>query len=310
MAKLLTNDFINEKIVNKYESKMKTAFKLTGLQKSFNEFQLGPIDLELEPGMVMGYIGPNGSGKTTTMHCMVGLIKPDAGEVEIFGKQNNPNNVDWKLDFGYVGDKHVFYENWDTEKNLNFIKQFYPNWDNQFADELIKRFELPLNKKAKELSTGNRVKLSLVQALSHRPKLLILDEPTAGLDPVVRTELLDILFEIVESGERAIFYSTHILSDISRIADELTFIKNGKLVLSTQKDELTENWRTISFKLHQEKKEFKNIEMIEVEGNNYKLISNNFNSTIDELKSLGAENISETRMSVDEIAVQILKRNR
>ena len=289
---------------------MKNAFKITRLTKSFSEFQLGPLNLELEPGMVMGYIGPNGSGKTTTMHCMVGLVKPDAGEVEIFGMQNDPNKPDWKFDIGYVGDKHVFYENWSGQKNLEFLRQFYPNWDNQFADELIKRFEIPITKKAKELSTGNRVKLSLIGALAHRPKLLILDEPTSGLDPVVRTELLDILFEVVESGERAIFYSTHILSDISRIADELTFINNGQITLTTPKEDLIENWRRISFKLAKERIDFVSTELVEVEGNSYKIISNNFELTLNELKNLDAENITETRMSVDEIAVQILKNNK
>lgn len=287
---------------------MKNAFKITGLKKTFYEFNLGPINLKLEHGRVMGYIGPNGSGKTTTMHCMVGLVKPDAGEVEIFGNPNDQNKTDWKLGIGYVGDKHVFYENWNGQKNLEFLSQFYPDWDNQFANELVKRFELPTEKKAKDLSTGNRVKLSLISALAHRPKLLILDEPTSGLDPVVRTELLDILFEVVESGERAIFYSTHILSDISRIADELTFINNGQIMLTTPKDDLTENWRKISFKLSKGKTDFINTELVETDGNSYKLISNNFAPTLSELKNLGAENITETRMSVDEIAVQILKR--
>ncbi len=134
-----------------------------------------------------------------------------------------------ELNIGYVGDKHVFYENWTGQKNLEFLRQFYPNWDNQFADELIKRFEIPITKKAKELSTGNRVKLSLIGALAHRPKLLILDEPTSGLDPVVRTELLDILFEVVESGERAIFlFNPHFYLIFPEFADELTFINNGK----------------------------------------------------------------------------------
>ncbi len=287
---------------------MKLAFKISQLTKSFSEFKLGPLNLELEPGMVMGYIGPNGSGKTTTMHCMVGLVKPDKGEVEIFGNKNDPNKTDWKLDIGYVGDKHVFYENWTGQKNLEFLRQFYPEWDNQFTDELVKRFEIPINKKAKELSSGNRVKLSLIGALAHRPKLLILDEPTAGLDPVVRTELLDILFEVVEDGERSIFYSTHILSDISRIADELTFLKNGQIMLTTPKENLTENWRRISFKCSEMKKDFVNTELIENEGSNYKIISNNFDTTLSELKKLGVESITETRMSINEIAVQILKR--
>jgi len=289
---------------------MNNAFQLTELTKQFPEFKLGPINLDLEPGKVLGYVGPNGSGKTTTMHCMVGLVKADSGKTEIFGNINNPNKIDWKYDIGYVGDKHVFYENWSGLKNIKFISQFYPSWSDKMADELINRFELPIGKKAKELSTGNRVKLSLVQVLSRFPKLLILDEPTAGLDPVVRTELLDVLFEVLEDGERSIFYSTHILTDISRLADDLAFIDNGQVKLRSAKDDLTENWRRISFKLNENKVELKNVINVENEGNNYKVISKNFNSTIEQLKLIGAQNIQETRMGIDEIAVHILKENK
>jgi len=289
---------------------MNKAFELTELTKIFPEFKLGPINLDLEPGKVLGYVGPNGSGKTTTMHCLVGLVKSDSGRAEIFGKENDPNKVDWKFDIGYVGDKHVFYENWSGEKNLNFISQFYPNWSEKMARDLIKRFELPIEKRAKDLSTGNRVKLSLVQVLSRFPKLLILDEPTAGLDPVVRTELLDVLFEVLEDGERAIFYSTHILTDISRLADELAFIDNGLLKLKSQKDDLTENWRRISFKLTENNVQFEKVVNIENEGLNYKIVSKDFESTLNQLKSLGAQNIQETRMGIDEIAVHILKENK
>jgi ABC-2 type transport system ATP-binding protein len=218
---------------------MAKAFELKGLTKEFPEFKLGPLNLDLEPGKVLGYVGPNGSGKTTTMHCMVGLVKADSGKTEIFGRDNDPNQIDWKYDIGYVGDKHVFYENWSGAKNLKFISKFYPSWSDKMAQDLIKRFELPVEKRAKDLSSGNRVKLSLVQVLSRFPKLLILDEPTAGLDPVVRTELLDVLFEILEDGEKAIFYSTHILTDISRLADELAFLNDGKIMVKSQKDDLT-----------------------------------------------------------------------
>lgn len=289
---------------------MEKAFQLTGLTKGFSEFKLGPINLDLEPGKVLGYVGPNGSGKTTTMHCLVGLIKFDSGKAEIFGRENDPNNVDWKYDIGYVGDKHVFYENWSGEKNLKFISQFYPAWSDKMAQELITRFELPIEKRAKELSTGNRVKLSLVQALSRFPKLLILDEPTAGLDPVVRTELLDVLFEVLEDGERAIFYSTHILTDISRLADDLAFIDNGQIKLRSAKDDLTESWRKISFKLLENGVEFEKVVNVENEGNNYKVVSKQRELTIEQLKGIGAQNIQETRMGIDEIAVHILKENK
>jgi ABC-2 type transport system ATP-binding protein len=218
-------------------NKMNKAFELKGLTKEFPDFKLGPLNLDLEPGQVLGYVGPNGSGKTTTMHCIVGLVKVDSRKTEIFGRENDPNNIEWKFDIGYVGDKQVFYENWSGAKNLKFISQFYPSWSDQIAADLISRFELPIEKRAKELSGGNRVKLSLVQVLARNPKLLILDEPTAGLDPVVRTELLDVLFELLADGDKAIFYSTHILNDISRLADELAFIENGHIKLKSLKDD-------------------------------------------------------------------------
>lgn len=286
---------------------MTNAFEITNLIKKYPDFQLGPLNLTLEPGTVLGYIGPNGSGKTTTMHCLVGLVKADAGEMKIFGTPNNPNKPDWKLNIGYVGDVHVFYENWTGAKNLKFLKQFYPNWSDNLVADLAKRFELPLDKKAKALSGGNRVKLSLIAALAHSPKLLLLDEPTSGIDPVVRTEVLDVLFEVLESGERAIFYSTHILTDISRLADELVFLHEGQILQRNTKDDLTDSWRKITFKFTKEVTKIKSVVNHLVEGKDHQVISTNYDVTLKQLQELGAENIQDNRMSIDEIAVHILR---
>jgi ABC-2 type transport system ATP-binding protein len=238
---------------------------------------------------------------------MVGLVKSEEGEVKIFGRENNPNKPAWKFDIGYVGDVHVFYENWTATKNLKFLKQFYPNWSDTLVNDLVKRFEVPLNKKAKELSSGNRVKLSLVSALAHQPKLLLLDEPTAGLDPVVRTEVLDTLFEILEDGERSIFYSTHILSDISRLADDLAVLHNGQIIQRSGKDNLIEKWRRISFRLEHSNGKIDSVVHHKTEGKDHSVISSDFDMTMAQLKKLGAENILENRMSIDEITVEILK---
>lgn len=286
---------------------MTKAFRFKDVVKTYPEFQLGPLNFELEPGIVLGYIGPNGSGKTTTMHCLTGLVKADRGEMEIFGRRNNLHKPEWKLDIGYVGDVHVFYERWTAEKNLKFLSKFYPNWSDERVLELAKRFQLPLNKRAKDLSSGNRVKLSLVGALAHSPKLLLLDEPTSGLDPVVRAEALDTLFEVLEDGDRAIFYSTHILSDISRLADELAFLHEGQIVQRSAKDDLTDQWRKISFKLSKEKVVFEAAVNLTKEGKDHQIISSNYKATLKQLRALGAENIQESRMTIDEIAVQILK---
>lgn len=286
---------------------MTKAFEFENVTKNYPEFKLGPLNLELIPGTVLGYIGPNGSGKTTTMHCLVGLVKADNGKMKIFGKENNPNKIDWKFDIGYVGDVHVFYENWTAEKNLKFLKPFYPNWSDQLVNKYVKRFNLPLNKKAKELSGGNRVKLSLISALAHSPKLLLLDEPTSGLDPVVRREVLDTLFEILEDGERAIFYSTHILSDISRLADELAFLVDGQVTLRKEKEELIEKWRKFTFKLDQNNIEYNSTVRHNQDGKTHQIISTDYSVTLQQLKELGAENLQETRLSIDDIAVEIMK---
>ncbi len=285
----------------------KKAFMLQGLEKKFPGFQLGPLDLELEPGIVMGYIGPNGAGKTTTIHCMAGLLKKDNGRIEIFGRPNHPNKTDWKLNIGHVGEKHVFYEKWSAEKNLKFISRFYPEWSDAKVLELVKRFRLPLEKRAKDLSSGNRVKLSLISALAHSPRLLLLDEPTSGLDPLIRAELLDVLFEVLQDGEHTIFYSTHILADINRLVDELCFLDEGDILLRTSKEELLSKWRKISFHMPENQEDFDAAIQHKQEGHQHQLVSYNREKTIEHLKGLQAANIQEFRLGIDEIAVFIMK---
>ena len=289
---------------------MSAAFSMQGVTKNYDEFHLGPIDLSLEPGIVLGFVGPNGSGKSTTMHLLMGLIRPKAGEIKIWGQPNSLHHPSWKHQVGYVGDVHVFYEQWSAEKNLKFLSQFYPKWSDAWVDSLCRRFDMPLKTKAKKLSTGNRVKLSLIAALAHRPRLLLLDEPTSGLDPVVRADVLDVLFEIVEDGNHSIFYSTHILSDISRLTDELAFIKDGSIASRVPKHELTDAWRRISFRLDRGDTNFESCVTFSRDGNDFQLISSNGEATLVQLGQLGAQRVEENRMSVEEIAVEILKGKR
>ena len=286
---------------------MEKAFLYKEVIKTFPDFKLGPLNLALEPGTVLGLIGPNGAGKTTSIQCLVGLLRADSGEMRVFGRPNDLNKPEWKQDIGYVGDVHVFYERWTGQQNLKFLSQFYPKWSDEKATELAKRFQLPLEKRAKDLSTGNRVKLSLVSALAHSPKLLLLDEPTSGIDPVVRAEVLDVLFEVLEKGNRSIFYTTHILPEVSRIADELAFIDDGQIWLRTPKEDLNDRWRKITFRLAREDIALESIVSHREEGNDHQVISSDFELTLRQLRELGAENIQDMRMSIEEIAVQILK---
>jgi len=284
-----------------------TALSMEGVVKRYRGFTLGPLDLDLRAGTVLALVGPNGAGKTTTINVIVGLVKHDAGTIKVFDRRTNPNDATWKFDIGYVGDTHVFYEYWSGRKNLDFLRQFYPSWSEDRVAELAERFQLDLKKRANTLSKGNRAKLALIGALAHYPKLLLLDEPTSGLDPVVRTEFLETLWEIVEEGDAAVLYSTHILSDISRIADELAFLKEGKIVMRTPKDDLLDRWRHISFRYEGELPAVRAAASHRRDGASHLIISSDHEATLAQLKDLNVQNIQASLMTIDEIAVWILK---
>jgi len=288
-------------------SESASGVRLNGLVKRFPGFQLGPLDLTLEAGTVLALVGPNGAGKTTTLNCMAGLLVPDEGGTEVFGSPVHPARTAYRRNLGYVGEESGFFLRWSVERNLRFLAEFLPGWSHERAKRLVERFALPLNKPVNKLSRGNRTKLALVAALAHGPRLLLLDEPTSGLDPVVRSEVLDVLWEITEDGEHAVLYSTHILSDISRLADELAFLREGQVVLRTGRDELSESWRRVSFRSLDEDLNLVGIVDYRRVRAEHQVITRDAEATLAQLAELGAEAIEVARMSVDEIAVQILK---
>jgi ABC-2 type transport system ATP-binding protein len=282
------------------------ALIIEGLVKRYPGFTLGPIDLDLQPGVVLGLIGPNGAGKTTTLHCLTGLLVPEAGTIRVFGRENQPDDPRWRQDIGVVGEESGFYLRWTVEENLRLVGRFQPNWSDQRARRLAERFGLPLTKRVNELSKGNKAKLAIVAALGHAPRLLILDEPTAGLDPIVRVEVLGMLWELQEDGEHAIFYSTHVLSDIERLADELVFLSDGRILQRSAKDDLVESWRRISFRLAADNLSLPGVidhRQVRLE---HQVTSRDQQATLDALRGLGAEGVEQARMSIDEIAVEIL----
>ena len=283
------------------------AVKLTGLTKNFEGFQLGPLDLVLEPGTVLALVGPNGAGKTTTLNCIAGLVVPNDGGIEVYGAPVHPTRTDYRREVGYVGEESGFFQRWTARRNLDFLARLLPGWSHDRARRFAERFALPLDKPVSKLSRGNRTKLALVAALAHGPRLLLLDEPTAGLDPVVRSEVLDVLWEITEDGEHAVLYSTHVLSDISRLADELAFLRDGQLVLRTGRDELSERWRRVSFRLQNADVELPGVVEHRRVRTEHQVITRDAEATLKRLSDLGAEAVEVSRMTVDEIAVQILK---
>lgn len=221
---------------------MVPILEIINLRKEYEDFTLKDINLTLNRGFIMGFIGPNGAGKSTTIKLIMNLIKKDGGEIKLFGKDNIKNEIEVKNKIGFVLDENHFYEDLTLTEMKNIVAPFYKSWNNNEFDNYLKDFDLPSKKKIKELSKGMKMKFSLAIALSHNAELLIMDEPTSGLDPIVRSELLDILSNLMQDENKGIFFSTHITSDLDKIADYITFINQGEIILSTTKDDILENY--------------------------------------------------------------------
>lgn len=219
---------------------MENNLEVKNLCKKYNGFELKDVNLELPKGMIMGLIGENGAGKTTTIKSILNLIKIDKGEIKIFGLNIKENEKKIKEDIGVVLDDGFFSEYLNPADINKIMRKMYKNWDEKLYFKYLEDFKLPKNKISKEFSSGMKMKLKIAVALSHHPKLLILDEPTSGLDPVARSEILDIFQDFIQNEDNSIFVSSHITSDLEHIADYITFINEGKIVLSKTRDELLE----------------------------------------------------------------------
>lgn len=225
--------------------------EIINLNKSYGNFKLSDVNILLPRGYIMGFIGANGAGKTTTIKLIMNMIKKDSGEIRVFGKDHVKYELYIKNKVGYVSEQPVFYENQTVAWNVNFAKQFYHEWDDERFEELLARFSIDRSKKINQLSKGMKMKTALAIALSHNPELLILDEPTSGLDPIVRDELLGILMEFIQDESRSVFFSSHITTDIEKIGDYVTFIDNGRIILSEEKDKILEKWKIVKGDVNQ-----------------------------------------------------------
>jgi len=219
--------------------------ELKGVRKSFPGFVLNDISFSLPMGYIMGLVGPNGAGKTTTIQLILNMLEKDAGEILVFGSDNVKNENLIKQDVGIVFDSIFYVDSWTVKDTENAVSIFYNDWKHDVFKEMVARFDLPSNKKVSELSRGMQMKLMLACAFSHNAKLLILDEPTSGLDPVTRDELLEILQDYIRDGEKSVLFSTHITTDLERVADYITFINHGELYYTGSMEDLLGNYRLI-----------------------------------------------------------------
>ena len=221
------------------------CIRMEGVSKRYPHFFLDDLSLELPEGSVLGFIGANGAGKSTTIRILMGLVHQDSGSVEVLGHPMPAEQTAAKLDIGFVSEDMRLYGAATLAWHMNFVASMYPRWDQAYAEKLLRRFDLKPQQKIKGLSHGQRVKAALLLALARQPRLLILDEPTTGLDPVARREVLDELMGVLTDEERTIFFSSHNTLEVEEISDRIAFIDRGRLIALDEKEDLLDRWRRV-----------------------------------------------------------------
>jgi len=218
------------------------ALEIRGLHRRLGRFELQHVDLCVPRGAITGLVGANGAGKSTLINLVLGILAPDAGSIRLFGEDIALHGARLRSHVGFVQESPLLPTHLRMQELAQFVAPFYPTWNQATYQRLAKGFEIPAKTPFAKLSQGNRMKTSLLLALSHEPELLLLDEPTSGLDPLARRDFLDLLLEVVQDERRAVLFSTHITSDLDRVADHVSFLKEGSMVLAGSKDELLEGW--------------------------------------------------------------------
>lgn len=224
---------------------MNTALTVTGLTKRYSNFTLDNISFSIPSGSIVGLIGENGAGKSTTVNSILGLIKKDSGKITIFGQDAESLDCAAKEKIGVVFDGSNFSEELTPVKLSKVLRDIYSSWDQTYFNSLLNQMNIPAAKKIKTFSRGMKMKLSIAAAFAHHPHLLILDEATSGLDPIVRDDILDMFLEFVQDEEHSILVSSHITSDLEKVADYIIFIHEGKIIFCEPKDELLEHYGII-----------------------------------------------------------------
>ncbi|MFZ1683343.1 MAG: ABC transporter ATP-binding protein [Candidatus Zixiibacteriota bacterium] len=280
------------------------AFELTKVRKTYPHFELQRIDLNLPTGCIMGFIGPNGAGKSTTIRILMGLVHHDSGNVTVLQRPMPARQHDVKLDVGFVSEDMRLYSGATVRWHMDFIASIYPTWDASHAEKLLKRFDLNPDHKVKGLSRGQAVKTSLLLVLARHPKLLILDEPTTGLDPVVRQEVLSELMEVVRNEDHTILMSSHNTQDVEQISDTIALIYKGEILESDDKESFLDRWRRVRFEAAPERAISLpgNCHLLTRDGRLGALITGNYSDKlVSDLQQAGASILDTQRMTLEEI---------
>ncbi|SET53748.1 ABC-2 type transport system ATP-binding protein [Salinibacillus kushneri] len=280
--------------------------QVKGLSKNFNTFKLGPLDLYVKQGIVTGLVGANGSGKTTLFRLLMKLMKEDAGHIQFFGRNWTENESTWKEKVGYAGELLDAYDFLPIKELKKLISPWYPNWNNQQFEYLSKRYQINLEEKYEKCSNGTKKKIDFIFALCHDPSLLLLDEPTAGVDIVSRRKMKEDLIRFMEDDEKSIVLATHTIDEINQLCDEIIVLDSGKIIHSYNKDDIYDNWARVWISnLTQDLKNHPNV--IHYELTPPQIVTNH----MDELESvLQAEQITSLqvqRLSMEEVLEYIIE---
>jgi ABC-2 type transport system ATP-binding protein len=277
--------------------------EMRGVRKTYPFFTLDDLSLDLEPGQIMGFVGPNGAGKSTTIRLAMGLIAPDAGEIRVLGYAMPEAQAAAKRDIGFVSSEMRLLPRTTLGWNMEFMASIYPAWDAGYAASLVQRFNLRPAQGVGGLSQGEQMKVLLLLALARRPRLLILDEPTNGLDPVARHEVMTEFMDILRDDSRSILFSSHNTVDVERISDRITFIDRGRVVDSNDKEDFLDRWRRIHVQLPAGAMlpDLPNMVSRVVDGQFVTLTTNHFSEGL--LALLGSQVRDVQRMSLEEIFV-------
>jgi len=283
------------------------ALEIRGLQKSFSSFRLGPLDLTVPMGAIYGFVGPNGAGKTTTIDLIFGLGMEDAGTITVLGLDHRRDEKAMKLRTGYVGPE-LNHSVWGRVSRLiSFVKGFYPTWDDAYCSRLLDEFGIDLSARVMSLSFGTKIKLSLVLALAWRPTLLVLDEPTVGLDAISKRQVFAELLAAVRDGDRAVFISSHAITDLERFADHVGMIKSGKLLFEGPVTDIVERYRLVDLTAGQATRiaDEPGVLVQEKDGSRWRLLLDRERMPVERLAQLGITPLADSGLSLEELFVAL-----
>ena len=286
------------------------AVELKGVAKHYPHFQLTDLNLSLSQGQVVGLIGQNGAGKSTSLRIMLGLVRQDAGEVRVLGHTMPQDQVEAKFHLGYFSEDMRLYGQATLRWHMDFLAKVFPSWDGTYANHLTTKFQLHQDQKVKGLSHGQRVKAGMLLTLAHKPKLLILDEPTNGLDPIVKTDVLGEIMAVLENEDHTVLFSSHTTQDVEQLSDHIVFLDQGKVLDSAGKEQFFEKWRRIQLTA-KPGTVFAPPWMVSGEGNLKTLVTHKFNpAMVGELERQGHQIHQVTPLSLEEIFIAQVARGR